>query len=127
MHKITKSFFKAIQVPTPEMAARDTECWKKYNSYASIIEPERLGLPMVKIMREKKQESMFTVTLDASNHILNIWKITTGLVDQTPANPRECFAPAFKDMAKSVILMHNHPSGCTDPSENDWAITRMLC
>lgn len=127
MHKITKKIFKEMQVPTPEMAAKDVECWNKYNKYASIVEPEKLGLPMVKMMREKKQESMFTVTLDTSNHILNIWKITTGLVDKTQASPRECFAPAFKDMATSVIFVHNHPSGCTDPSEQDWALTRQLC
>ena len=127
MHKITKTFFKVMRVPTREMAVRDEECWKKYNMEASIIDPEKIGRPLTRILRNKKQENFLAITMDASNHILNVWKITEGLANQTPAHPRECFLPIIKDSATAVIFAHNHPSGCTDPSDQDWAITRTLC
>lgn len=127
MHKITKTFFKEMKVPTPQMAARDIESWKTYNMHACIIDPEKIGLPLTKMMRNRKQESLLAFTLDSSNHILNVWQINEGNIDTTPVRPLEGFTPVFKDMAKSVIFAHNHPSGCSEPSECDWAVTRTLC
>ena len=42
------------------------------------------------------------------------------------AYPREVFEPALRQGAASLIVVHNHPSGETDPSEDDLAITRRL-
>ena len=40
--------------------------------------------------------------------------------------PREAFRPAIKKSAKSVIFVHNHPSGNPKPSGEDYNITRRL-
>ena len=34
--------------------------------------------------------------------------------------------PAIKDAAKSILLVHNHPSGDPTPSEEDVVVTRRL-
>ena len=67
------------------------------------------------------------VTLNSANYVINVHDVTSGLVNQTPIAPREAFAKAIEDRAVSVILAHNHPSGSTEPSEQDFAITRVLC
>ena len=36
------------------------------------------------------------------------------------------FEPAVKHLAAQVILAHNHPSGDTDPSEDDLTLNRRL-
>ena len=36
------------------------------------------------------------------------------------------FRPAIKDAAKSVILVHNHPSGDPTPSDKDLVLTQRL-
>jgi DNA repair protein RadC len=36
------------------------------------------------------------------------------------------FRPALEYSAAAVILVHNHPSGVTKPSEADIAITRQI-
>ena len=41
MHKITKRLFKEMQVPTPEMAAKDVECWNKYNNKGGMDDNKR--------------------------------------------------------------------------------------
>ena len=41
-------------------------------------------------------------------------------------HPREVFKSAIKESANAVILVHNHPSGESDPSEEDIKITKVL-
>jgi DNA repair protein RadC len=41
-------------------------------------------------------------------------------------HPREVFRAAIRDAAKSIILVHNHPSGDPAPSGQDAALTRRL-
>ncbi len=75
---------------------------------------------------DARQEEFYVVTLDTKNHVLNDHLISRGLLDQTVVHPREVFRPAIRDAAKSVILVHNHPSGDATPSDKDLALTRRL-
>ena len=75
---------------------------------------------------DSRQEEFHVVTLDTKNHVLNHHLVSRGLLDQTVVHPREVFRPAIKDAAKSVILVHNHPSGDPTPSDKDLALTRRL-
>lgn len=52
--------------------------------------------------------------------------ISTGTLDSILVHPREVFRPAIIGAAGSIILMHNHPSGETEPSEADIRVTRDL-
>ena len=40
--------------------------------------------------------------------------------------PREIFKPAIAFSAYTLALVHNHPSGCCDPSEADCRLTRRV-
>ena len=44
----------------------------------------------------------------------------------TIAQPRDVFRPAIKDSAKSILLVHNHPSGDPTPSDQDRTLTARL-
>jgi DNA repair protein RadC len=41
-------------------------------------------------------------------------------------HPREVFQPAVGESAASIILVHNHPSGELEPSQDDLALTKRL-
>ncbi len=41
-------------------------------------------------------------------------------------HPREVFKPAIEYSAAAVILVHNHPSDETAPSDADIAVTKQL-
>ncbi|MBO9579671.1 MAG: DNA repair protein RadC [Sphingobium sp.] len=49
-----------------------------------------------------------------------------GTVDQVPAYPREIVGRALHFGAKSVIIVHNHPSGSAQPSTMDEAVTENI-
>jgi DNA repair protein RadC len=47
-------------------------------------------------------------------------------VDSSIVHPREVFADAITDRAVAIAFVHNHPSGNTQASDADLAITRRL-
>ena len=76
----------------------------------------------------EEQESFFVLPLDTKNHPLCTapLRVTCGLVDQTPAHPREVFKAAIRWGAQSVIVAHNHPSGDPTPGSDDVRLTERL-
>ena len=49
-----------------------------------------------------------------------------GTVDQVQFYPREVVETALRHHAHAVLLVHNHPSGSPEPSQDDYDVTRML-
>lgn len=80
---------------------------------------------MIEIGREK-QEHLVVLYLDTQNHIIEQRTIFIGTVRRSVAEPREILHYACKNMATSMILVHNHPSGTVEPSENDLRFTEKL-
>ena len=62
---------------------------------------------------------LLNVRCKIKGHVL----VSTGLMDQVLIHPRETFRAAVIASAHSVILMHNHPSGDSNPSEADIRVT----
>jgi len=77
-------------------------------------------------MKFEEQENFICFTLNNANQIINMHKITKGLVNNTPVHPREAFRKAILDNAVSIIFCHNHPSGDIKESNEDIATTRAL-
>lgn len=78
-------------------------------------------------LKYEQQEHFVVMTLDASNHEIAVHDISIGTAQNALAHPREVFSKAVVDGAASIILAHNHPSGCNSPSSEDIGITRTLC
>ena len=77
-------------------------------------------------MKWERQENLAVVTLDNANHIIDKHLVTKGLVNEGPFHPREILRHAILDNAVSIIVAHNHPSGNSEPSEQDIAVTRLV-
>lgn len=75
---------------------------------------------------EADKEAVFAIFLDAKNRIIMNKKIGEGTLTQSLVYPREIIKEAISIGALSIILIHNHPSGVTTPSENDRKITKKL-
>ena len=83
------------------------------------------------LLRENKirrnQEHFWVVGLNNKNKILFIELIGLGTVNRVGANPPDVFRMAIYKLAVQMILVHNHPSGDTEPSKQDLDFTdRML-
>jgi len=77
-------------------------------------------------LKDKKKEHFFVVLLDTRNQYLGKDKVSIGSLDTSIVHPREVFKPALSLSAASIILVHNHPSGDPEPSEEDIKLTKRL-
>lgn len=93
----------------------------------SVLRPEDIFHQQLGWMKYAPQENFLCITLDSANHVIKTHEISRGLINQTPVHCREAFRNAILDNACSVMFAHNHPSGSSEPSQEDIAITRTLC
>ena len=77
-------------------------------------------------LKDEKQEHFYVLMLDTKNNIIGEQLITKGILDASIIHPREVFKPAIKNSASKIILVHNHPSGDPEPSQEDIGITEKL-
>jgi DNA repair protein RadC len=71
-------------------------------------------------------EVFIALWLDAQNRLIIVDELFRGTLMQTSVYPREVVRQAIGRNAAAVILAHNHPSGCTTPSQADELLTRAL-
>jgi DNA repair protein RadC len=73
-----------------------------------------------------KAEIFKAVLLDTKNRLIKDIEISKGSLNQTIVHPRELFNQAIKESASAIILIHNHPSGDSSPSREDFHLTERL-
>ena len=64
--------------------------------------------------------------LDVQNRLIRFEEMFRGTLTQTSVYPREVVKAAIQCHAAAVVLTHNHPSGSTQPSRADEALTQTL-
>lgn len=121
--KLFNKFTRYKKTDTPQEVK---ERFARYSSLYTVTAPEDVE-SIFRDYKFEKQECFLTLTLDSGNHITDFSETTKGLVNKVQVHTRESFRFAIEKNATSVIFMHNHPSGSVEPSEEDLAITRILC
>src|SRR4051794_15271284 len=71
-------------------------------------------------------EQFVILLLNRANKVLGVYKVSSGGVTGTVADPKQIFTAALKCNACSLILSHNHPSGNLKPSRQDEELTRKI-
>ena len=71
-------------------------------------------------------EAFMVIFLNTQNEILKHEIVNEGTVDQVAVYPRRILEMALSHHAAGLIIVHNHPSGYTDPSEEDKRLTTSL-
>ena len=77
-------------------------------------------------LRGKKKEHFMALLLDTRGQLIRIAEVSVGSLDSSIVHPREVFKEAISASAASVIFVHNHPSGDTEPSKDDIGLTKRL-
>lgn len=77
-------------------------------------------------MRRLPKEHLRGLYLNSHYQLVHDETISIGTVDSNLVHPREVFRPAITYGAVGVILVHNHPSGNTEPSLADHSVTGQL-
>lgn len=71
-------------------------------------------------------EEFWTIFLDSSNSVISTKKISDGGVAFTAVDPKKIFKMAIDELAVSIIICHNHPSGSIKPSPEDKKLTHRI-
>lgn len=83
----------------------------------------RIFRPMFERMQH---EECWALYLSSSNNIIERQRISQGGVQGTVVDNRLIVKRALELLASQVILVHNHPSGTPEPSEQDKVLTARL-
>ncbi len=98
---------------------------RRVDAREPIASPEVVADLVVDIRRSRK-EQFVALYLNGRNHLIHRETISTGTLTASLVHPREVFQPAIGRSAASVVLVHNHPSGDPQPSEEDIELTQHL-
>ena len=77
-------------------------------------------------LRHLQTEQLIAAYFDSKCAFLGDQVISVGSIAGTYASPREIFRHALLKDAAGIILLHNHPSGDPEPSEDDYSVTRRV-
>lgn len=77
-------------------------------------------------LAEQPHEQLDLAWFDAAQELLAVDRTTSGLNDRVSVALRPIVARGLALGASSLVLAHNHPSGCPKPSDQDYAFTRRL-
>ena len=68
-------------------------------------------------------ESIYGIFLNSKNRVKAIEKLASGSISSSMVYPREIIKRILALKSNAIILVHNHPSGCPEPSKADFDIT----
>ena len=75
---------------------------------------------------DREKEHFWTIGLNTRNVVKYVDLTSLGTLNASLVHPREVFRLAVMKGIASIILGHNHPSGDSEPSEEDIRLTRRL-
>ena len=78
------------------------------------------------LLRDRNREIFTCLFLDTRHRVIASENLFHGSIDGACVYPRVVAERALKLSAAAVIVAHNHPSGVSEPSLADQAITRRL-
>jgi DNA repair protein RadC len=77
-------------------------------------------------LRALRHERFLALLLDSRHRLIREVEVSRGSLNQSLVHPREVFAPALREAAAALLVVHNHPSGDPEPSQEDREVTRRL-
>lgn len=91
-----------------------------------ITSPKDVADFMMSQMEHLKQEKFIVLFLNSKNIVIKKKTIFIGTLNASIVHPREIFSEAIKCASNAIIVLHNHPSGDTTPSNEDIKTTERL-
>lgn len=76
--------------------------------------------------RSQKKEHFWVIGLSNHHQLLYLELVALGNIDSVAVNPSEVLEQAAAKGAMKLVLVHNHPSGNPQPSQEDQLITDRL-
>ena len=71
-------------------------------------------------------EECWIALVNSQNGLIAWERLKRGGVNAVPVQPREVLEVALARKASGIILVHNHPGGSPEPSDEDTTLTKEL-
>ncbi|PWJ57408.1 DNA repair protein RadC [Dyadobacter jejuensis] len=91
-----------------------------------LSESKQVYNHMKPYLLDKVMEEFWVILLNRANEVLQTHQVSIGGVAGTVADTRMIFKLAIENLASSVILVHNHPSGQLSASNADLNVTKQI-
>ena len=78
------------------------------------------------ILTDNSREHLVALYLDAKHQVAAYSIVSIGTANYAVVTPREVYQRAIVAGAISIVISHNHPSGSTQPSDEDHKVTKRL-
>jgi DNA repair protein RadC len=91
-----------------------------------VRDPESVIVYLKRALQDLRVEVFKVLFLNKANAIIGECNAAQGTVDEAYVHPREILKKALEHHATSIVLVHNHPSGRTQPSAEDVNITQKI-
>jgi len=88
---------------------RPEEVWRVFTALASL-----------------DRECVAVALLDTRNRLVGIHAVHVGTRHHAVVGPADVFKAAILANAHGIVVVHNHPSGDPEPSQDDIELTRQL-
>lgn len=76
-----------------------------------------------RLLAGTKNEAFYVQWLDTQHKTVSLERIAEGTIDSATVHPRLVVESALRHRAARCILVHNHPSGTPEPSDQDIRLT----
>ena len=96
------------------------------SSVVSMTSPSMVAGYYRQELRFLEREQVKVVFVDQRRRLIRDVTMTTGTINSSLFNIREILIEAFRHRAVGIILLHNHPAGTPDPSEDDVEVTQKM-
>jgi len=83
-------------------------------------------LKYVEEFRNEDREYLVVLGLDTRKKVTFRYIASVGTLDASISHPREIFKKAIINSSDMIIVVHNHPSGGIDPSDEDIDMHRRI-
>ncbi len=90
-----------------------------------LLSPQQV-LPLVEDIRSAQREHLVVLYLNGRHELLVSRTVAIGSLNQAIVEPRDVLSEALKLPCPAFILIHNHPSGDANPSDEDVKLTVRL-
>jgi DNA repair protein RadC len=117
---------KAVTLLAAFQLYRNLQKQKAENEIVSFRNPDQVAKIYQPVLGSLQKESFFVILLNSAMKRILDFEVSRGTLDASLVHPREVFNVAVRNLAKGIIVMHNHPSGELKPSEEDIKTTERL-
>lgn len=118
------NLFDQSYLPIYELCLKQTGVMAFDRPY--LNSPDAVNDVAEKYLADAPKEHFVVLFLNVKNMLIGVHTVAIGAIDRCIISPVEVFKPAFLVNAAAILLVHNHPSGDTNPSDEDKRLTQHL-